>query len=82
MSGRDPVGARTSSGCPRSADKPRAPSLVVDQGMNSIKVGEEGKREFVDWFCVNWIVGDSITHDPPIFIEGSGLIPVGNIPKT
>ena len=56
--------------------------MVVDQGRNSIKVGEEGKREFVDWFCVDWIVGDSITHDPLIFIEGSGLIPVGNIPKT
>jgi hypothetical protein len=42
--GRDPVRARTSPGCPRSAGKPRAPSLVVDQGMNNMEVGEESKR--------------------------------------
>ena len=47
---RDPVRVRMSSGCPRSAGKPRVPSLVVDQGMNSMEVGEEGEKEFVDWF--------------------------------
>ena len=45
MSGRDPVRARTSPGCPRSAGKPRAPSLLMDQVMNIIRVGEEGKRD-------------------------------------
>jgi hypothetical protein len=43
-SGRDSVRARTSSGCPKLAGKPSAPSLVVDQGMNSMEVREEGKR--------------------------------------
>jgi hypothetical protein len=36
--------ARTTPGCPRSAVKPRALSLVMDQGMNSMEVGEESKR--------------------------------------
>jgi len=39
--GRDTIRARMSAGCPRSADKPRAPSLVVDQEMNNMEVEEE-----------------------------------------
>ena len=38
--------------------------------MNIIEVGEEGKREIVDWFCVDWIVRSSIGHDPLVYIEG------------
>ena len=43
-----PVRARISLGCPRSASKPRAPSLVVDQGMNNKEVEEEGRRVEVE----------------------------------
>jgi hypothetical protein len=70
---RDPVRARTSSGCPKSADEPRAPSLVMDQGMNSMEVeGEEkrGKRSRLVCLYVDWIDGNSIGHDPLIYIEG------------
>jgi hypothetical protein len=44
LPGRDPVRARTSPGCPRSAGEPRVPSLVVDQGMNSMEVEGEEKK--------------------------------------
>jgi hypothetical protein len=47
-SGREPVWARMLSGCPRSAGKPRAPSLVVGAGMNNMGVGKEGKRVVID----------------------------------
>jgi hypothetical protein len=40
--------ARMSPDCPRLAGKPRASSLVVDQGMNSMEVEEEGKRVGID----------------------------------
>jgi hypothetical protein len=45
---RDPIRARTSLDCPRSAGKPRAPSLVVDQGMNNMEVEGEGRRVGVE----------------------------------
>jgi hypothetical protein len=71
--GRDPVRARTSPGCPRLSGEPRAPSFVVDQGMNSMEVeGEEkrDKRSRLICLYVDWIDGKSIGHDPLIYIEG------------
>ena len=32
-------------------------------------------------FCVDWIDGISIGHDPLIYIEGVGLIPIENLSK-
>jgi hypothetical protein len=62
-----------SSGCPRSAGEPRAPSLVVDKGMNIMEVeGQEkrGKRNKLICLFDDWIDGNSIGHDPLIYIEG------------
>jgi hypothetical protein len=80
----DPVRARTSPGCPRSAGKPRAPSLVVDQGMNNMEVeGEEKMCKMSRLICLydDWIDENSIGHDPLIYIEEGGLILVGNLSK-
>jgi hypothetical protein len=52
--------------------------------MNSMEVeGEEkrGKRSRLICFYDDWIDGNSIGHDPPIYMEGVGLIPVGNLFK-
>jgi hypothetical protein len=51
--------------------------------MNSIEVGEESKRGRSRLICLfdDWIDGDSIGHDPLTYIEGGGLIPVGNLSK-
>jgi hypothetical protein len=73
LPGRDPVRARTSPGCPRSAGESRTPSLVVDQGMNSMEVEEEekrGKRNRLVCLLDDLIDGISIGHDPLIYIEG------------
>jgi hypothetical protein len=83
-SGRDPVRARTSPGCPRLAGKPRTSSLVVDQEMNNMELeGEEkrGKRSILIYLYDDWIDGNSIGHYPLIYIEEGGLIPVGNLSK-
>jgi hypothetical protein len=56
----------------------------VDQRKNSIEVEEEekrGKRSRLICLYVDWIDGISIDHDPLIYIEGVGLIPVGNLFK-
>jgi hypothetical protein len=53
--------------------------------MNSMEVeGEEkrGKRSRLFCLYVDWIDGNSIGHDPLIYIEGGGLIPVGNLSKS
>jgi hypothetical protein len=53
--------------------KPRTSSLVVDQGINSMEVeGEEkmGKRSRLICLYDGWIDGNSIGHDPLIYIEG------------
>jgi hypothetical protein len=45
----------------------------VDQGIDSIEVeGEEkmGKRSRLICLYVDWIDGNSIGHDPLIYIEG------------
>ena len=41
---------------------------------------KEKSREKEGMCCVfdDWKLGYSIDHDPLIYIEGSGLIPVGN----
>jgi hypothetical protein len=46
--------------------------------------GEEkrGKRSRLVFCFVDWIDGDSISHDPLIYIEGGGLIPVENLFKS
>jgi hypothetical protein len=52
--------------------------------MNSMEVeGEEkrDKRSRLIGLYVDWIDGNSIGHDPLIYIEGGGLIPVGNLSK-
>jgi hypothetical protein len=56
----------------------------MDQGMNSMQVEEEekmGKRSRLICLYDDWIVENSIGRDPLIYIEGDGLIPVGNISK-
>jgi hypothetical protein len=56
----------------------------MDQGMNNIEVeGEEkrGKSSRLICLYVDWIDGNSIGHDPLIYIEGGDLIPVGNLSK-
>jgi hypothetical protein len=56
----------------------------MDQGMNSIEVeGEEkrGKRSRLICLYVDWIDENSIVRDPLIYIEGGGLIPLGNLSK-
>jgi len=67
-----------SVGRPRSVGKPRVPSLVVDQGMNNMEVGEEEKRGKCLCF-VDWIDRNSIGHDPLIYMEVGGLIPIENL---
>jgi hypothetical protein len=60
------------------------PPLVVDQGINSKEVeGEEkkGKRSRLICLYDDWIDGNSIGHDPLIYIEGGGLILVENLSK-
>jgi hypothetical protein len=62
-----------SPGCPRLADKPRMLSLVVDQGMNIMEIEgleKRGKRSRLIYLYDDWIYGDSIGHDPLIYIEG------------
>jgi hypothetical protein len=52
--------------------------------MNSMEVeGEEkrGKRSRLIYLYDDWIDGNSIGNDPLIYIEGGGLIPVGNLSK-
>jgi hypothetical protein len=52
--------------------------------MNNLEVeGEEkrGKRSRLICLYDDWIDGDSIGHDPLIYIEVGGLIPVGNLSK-
>jgi hypothetical protein len=52
--------------------------------MNNMKVeGEEksGKRSRLIGLYVDWIDENSIGHDPLIYIEGGGLIPIENISK-
>jgi hypothetical protein len=52
--------------------------------MNSIEVeGEEKRGKMSRLIClyVDWIDGISIGHDPLIYIEGVGLIPVENLFK-
>jgi hypothetical protein len=54
----------------------------MDQGMNIMEVeGEEkrGKRGRLICLYDDWIDGNSIGHDPLIYIEESGLIPLGNL---
>jgi hypothetical protein len=56
----------------------------VEQGINSMEVeGEEkmGKRSRLICLYDDWIVGNSIGRDHLIYIEGDGLVPVGNISK-
>jgi hypothetical protein len=45
--------------------------------------GEEkrGKRSRLICLYDDWIDGNSIGHDPLIYIEGGGLILVGNLSK-
>jgi hypothetical protein len=45
--------------------------------------GEEkrGKRSRLICLYDDWIDGNSIGHDPPIYMEGVGLILVGNLFK-
>jgi hypothetical protein len=53
--------------------------------MNSMEVeGEEkrGKRSRLICLYDDWIDGNSIGHDPLIYIEEGGLILVGNLFKT
>jgi hypothetical protein len=72
------------AGCPRLANKPRTSFLVVNQGMNIIEVeGEEkrGKRSRLICLYDDWIVRNSIGHDPLVYIERGGLILVKNISK-
>jgi len=45
---RDPVRARMSPGCPRSAGKPRVPSLVIGSRDEQHGVGEEDQRVEVE----------------------------------
>jgi hypothetical protein len=52
--------------------------------MNNMEVEGEGKRGKKNrLICLydDWIYGNSISHDPLIYIEGAGLIPVGNLSK-
>jgi hypothetical protein len=54
----------------------------VDEGMNNMEVeGEEkrGKRSRLICLFDDWIDRNSIGHDPLIYKEGDGLIPVGNL---
>jgi hypothetical protein len=63
----------TLPGCPRSAGEPRAPCLVVDQGMNIMEVEgdkKRGKKSRLICLYVDWIDGNSIGHDPLLYIEG------------
>jgi hypothetical protein len=56
----------------------------MDQGMNNMEVeGEKkrGKRSRLICLYDDWIDGNSIGHDPLIYIEVGGLIPVGNPSK-
>jgi hypothetical protein len=53
--------------------------------MNNMEIGEESKRgrSRLILLCLTWIDGNSIGHDPLIYIyRGGGLIPVGNLSKT
>jgi hypothetical protein len=71
--GRDPVRARTSPGCPRPVGKPKAPSLVVNQGMNIMEVGEESKRGRSRLICCVWRLdrwGLNRSWSSHIYIEG------------
>jgi hypothetical protein len=50
--------------------------------MNNMEVeGVEKRDKRSRLICLydDWIVGNSVGHDPPIYIEGVGLIPVGNL---
>jgi hypothetical protein len=52
--------------------------------MNNMEVeGKEkrGKRSRLICLYDDWIDGNSISHDPLIYIEGGGLIPVGDLSK-
>jgi hypothetical protein len=52
--------------------------------MNIMEIeGEEkgGKRSRLICLYDDWIDGNSIGHDPLIYIEGGGLIPVENLSK-
>jgi hypothetical protein len=56
----------------------------MDQGMNIMEVeGKEkrGKKSRLICLYDDWIDGNSIGHDPLIYIEGGGLIPVENLSK-
>jgi hypothetical protein len=56
----------------------------MDQGMNIMEVeGEEkrGKRSRLICLYDDWIDENSMGHDPLIYIEGGGLILVGNLSK-
>jgi hypothetical protein len=72
------------SGYPRLAGKPRTSSLVMDQWMKSMEVEGEEKRDKKSrliYLYVDWIDGNSIGHDPLIYIKEGGLILVGNLFK-
>jgi hypothetical protein len=45
--------------------------------------GEEKRGKMSRLICLydDWIDGNSIGHDPLIYIEGGGLIPVGILSK-
>jgi hypothetical protein len=52
--------------------------------MNNMEVEREEKRgKMSRLICLynDWIDGDSISHDPLIYIEGGGLISVENLSK-
>jgi hypothetical protein len=40
-----------------------------------------GKKGVIDVEKIDWMLDSSIGHDPSIYIEESGLISVGHIPK-
>jgi hypothetical protein len=56
----------------------------MEQGMNNMEVEREDKRDKRSrMICLydDWIDGNSIGHDPLIYIEEGGLIPVENLSK-
>jgi hypothetical protein len=56
----------------------------MEQGMNNMEVEGEDKRDKRSrMICLydDWIDGNPIDHDPLIYIEEGGLIPVGNLSK-
>jgi hypothetical protein len=55
------------------ARPPRMPMNLMERHhrtVGGVERGVEGQKELIDWFLFDWIDGNSIGHNPLIYMEG------------